>query len=268
MVVLNCELEAVDEIDERVGHMVEPGAARRVILIIQPDEKDDLGRMAPWLAEDGFELRTIRPYLGETVPAQVDADALLVLGGSMAATDDHLHPWLLDVRELLRDALARSVPTLGVCLGAQLLALAAGGTVQRGRAGLECGVVEVRWLDAGRSDPLVSSLGQRFSAATMHYDVIDRLPSNAALLGTGMAYAHQVFRVGDAAWGVQFHPEVTPERFAAWRTETSPAERAGYDRQAQRVAESDKLLVSSARALTLRFGHIIRGRNAGGVRLG
>ena len=87
------------------------------------------------------------PYLGNRVPPSVEGDALIVLGGPMDAYDDEVAPWLPSVRELLLSAIDDGVPTIGICLGAQLLAVAAGGKVERGAAGPEIGLGEVTVTD-------------------------------------------------------------------------------------------------------------------------
>lgn len=228
------------------------------VLMVQPDEKDDAGRFGLWLEAEGLQIDLVRPFAGEPVPTTSTADAVVVLGGSMGANDDAIHPWLLDIRGLLSDALSREVPTLGICLGAQLLAVASGGTVVQGDAGLECGVVSVEWTDGSVLDPLVGGMPEPFLAASMHFDAIDSLPVDAMLLGTGQTYPNQVFRIR-RAWGVQFHPEVTPERFASWRSEVGPAFREGYDAHARIVESMDHEVRAGTRELARRFGAIVRG---------
>lgn len=228
------------------------------VLVVQPDAKDDLGRLGPWLEAEGMAVEVIRPFLGEPVPSRAAADALVVLGGSMGVTDRDAYPWLARIESLLSDAVARSLPALGICLGAQLLATASGGRVRRGARGLECGVVAVRWLESAAADPLVGEQEEPLLAATMHFDAIERLPAGAVLLGSGDTYPHQVFRVG-RAWGLQFHPEVAPERFASWRSELDPGGRAAYDEHARKVREADAVVREHARGLVRRFGAIVRG---------
>jgi len=233
--------------------------ARTRILVIQPDPNGDLDRFATWLEAEGIQLRVVRPFLGEPVPSNIDASGLIVLGGSMAATDEGEHPWLVEIKALLRTAVAGSVPTLGVCLGAQLLADALGGEVRPGDVGLECGVVAVRWLDAAKDDPLLSGQQQPFLAGAFHFDVIAELPPGAVLLGSGEKYPHQAFRIGDA-WGVQFHPEISPERFHSWRVEAPPTSWLEYDGNTRVFQMLDEEVIAGTRELAKRFAHIVRDR--------
>jgi GMP synthase (glutamine-hydrolysing) len=124
----------------------------------------------------------------------------------MGALDDELAPWLPAVRRLLAEAVNEELPTLGICLGAQLLAVAAGGRVVRGAAGTEAGLVSVSWTAAAHTDALVAALPEPMLTPSLHDDEIVELPAGAVLLGGTATYPHQAFRVGSCAWGVQFHP--------------------------------------------------------------
>jgi GMP synthase (glutamine-hydrolysing) len=177
-----------------------------------------------WLGDHlGAAVQVVRPYLGEPLPEpgeQPGHVGLIVLGGSMAAWDEEVAPWLPATRRLLADAVRRLVPTLGICLGGQLLAAACGGTVERGAPGLEVGLTPVTVLPAAADDPFFAPIaahaGQRWQVSQYHYDAVTALPADAELLVTGDRYPYQGFRVGPAAWGLQYHPEVSTELFAAW----------------------------------------------------
>lgn len=190
--------------------------ARFTLLVVQPDDECPPERFGPWLEEAGARLELVRPFAGEAVPNQVDADGLLVLGGDMGANDDDNHPWLADVRALVRRAVEDDVPTLGICLGGQILASATGGTVARGAAGMESGVIEVTALSEAESDDLLGQLSWPILQGSMHRDAIIDLPPDAVLLASSEDYPHQAFRFGRSAWGVQFHPELSPERYRQW----------------------------------------------------
>jgi GMP synthase-like glutamine amidotransferase len=129
-------------------------------------------------------------------------------------------PWLPHTRRLLAEAVERSLPTLAICLGAQLLALATGGEVERGPAGLEVGLVEIELTEHAADDvllgPVAARVGRRPAVAHWHQDAITRLPGGAVLVATGSRYPNQAFRVGRAAWGLQYHPEVSVEDWADW----------------------------------------------------
>ena len=107
----------------------------------------------------------------------------------------------------------KGVPTFGICLGSQLLARAAGARVEP-LAEPEIGWYDVELTEAGRADPVLSALPPRFSALESHY-YAHGLPAEAVELARNTA-ALQGFRLGDACWGVQFHPEVTEAQLARW----------------------------------------------------
>ena len=186
------------------------------LLVVEHQGTCSAGRLGDWLAEAGVVLDVRRPYLGDAVPERVDADGLLVLGGAMGAYDDGVAPWLPATRRLLATAAADGTPTLGVCLGAQLLAVACGGRVEV-TGGIEAGVVDVRWREEAAGDPLVGGLeGGSTAGPSMHLDAVVALPPQSVWLAETPACRHQAFRVGPRAWGVQFHPEVALPAFRAW----------------------------------------------------
>ena len=187
------------------------------MLVIQPDASDPLGPLGDWLTGAGAEPRVTTPYTGHPLPADLDGyDGLVVLGGAMGATDDFEHPWLADVRRLLANAVTRQVPTLAICLGSQLLAVAAGGGVSAGDEGPEVGPHLVAKRDAAWTDPLFAELPLMPDVLQFHSDVIDRLPPNTELLASATRYPHQAFRVGRCVYGLQFHIETTTDTVLAW----------------------------------------------------
>ncbi|MFE7416752.1 type 1 glutamine amidotransferase [Rhodococcus sp. NPDC057529] len=192
-----------------------PGSQPR-LLVIQPDPLVRLERFESWLIEGGLDIRIVSPFGGSALPATLQEDGLLVLGGSMSSLDDHAYPWLADIRRLFRHAVEAQTPTFGICLGAQLLAQACGGQVAVGDHGIEAGVVDVQLLPGAGDDPVFADVPSPFCSGAMHGDMIRKLPASATWLGNADPYPHQAFRVGRCAWGVQFHPEVTPALYQEW----------------------------------------------------
>jgi GMP synthase (glutamine-hydrolysing) len=195
----------------------------RPLLVVEHEGDAGPGRLLPFLGT--VDVR--RPYAGDPLPAGFDDHrGVVVLGGEVCAWDDDRAPWLPETRRLLGAAAAAGLPVLGVCLGAQLLALATGGRVEPGGAGLEVGLTPIRVLPAGRDDALLEGVlgglddagreAGTFDAPQYHRDAITALPPDAELLAVGEVYAVQAFRVGERAWGVQYHPEVTDDDFATW----------------------------------------------------
>ncbi|WP_033290370.1 type 1 glutamine amidotransferase [Amycolatopsis jejuensis] len=186
------------------------------LLIIQPDVTDPAGPLGEWLAEAGAELDVRLPPEQE-LPSGLDGyHGLICLGGGMGALDDTAHPWLRDVRKLLATAAGKALPTLGICLGAQLLAVATGGQIAEGEDGPEVGPGLVSKKDAAWSDPLFAEMPFIPDVLQFHRDVITFLPPNADLLASSPRYLHQAFRMNRCVYGVQFHIETTPDVVRAW----------------------------------------------------
>ncbi len=186
--------------------------------------------------EAGHVLEERSFTLGEPPADPPEAyDALMVFGGSMNVHEVDGHPWLRNERGAIERALARSVPTLGVCLGAQLLASVVGARVARAPEP-EIGWHEVEKTTEGDEDPVLGALPGRFTAYQWHSYQFD-LPAGAVLLATSPVCA-QAYRLGDSAWGTQFHAEVTSEIVLSWIESygTDPdAVRTGFDPPRERL---------------------------------
>jgi GMP synthase (glutamine-hydrolysing) len=146
-------------------------------------------------------------------PPETAADALLVLGGHMNVGEESEHPWLEREYELLRGAVAAGVPLLGICLGAQTLAHAFGAAVAPAPERL-AGFLEVSLTEAGRVDPVLGVLPERFAALFANAYAF-ALPAGAVEL-VSLPTGPQAFRVGERAWGLQFHPEARLAQVLAW----------------------------------------------------
>ncbi len=187
------------------------------ILVLEHDASDPLLLMGDWLTEAGATVQMLRLHAGDPVPTDLSGyDALISLGGEMGAYDDDIAPWLPEVKRLLNTAVAQATPTLGVCLGSQLLAVATGGTVTRGADGPEIGAYLTAKRDAAEQDPLFDELPMTPDVMQYHYDVVSTLPPGAVLLLSSPGYPHQAWRVGQAAWGLQFHIEPSAEDLRGW----------------------------------------------------
>lgn len=154
------------------------------------------------------------PYRGDRLPELREVSSLIVLGGSMGANDDDIHPFLTDVKSYIGRAVAAGIPYLGICLGGQLLAAVTGGRVVSGRWE-ERGTLPVALTCEGQKDRLFRGIPGEFESFHWHHDSFD-LPDGGVLLASSADCPHHAFRVGECAWGLQFHPEVTEEIIRDW----------------------------------------------------
>lgn len=182
--------------------------------IIQNDPEVPPGNIAENLADQGIAFRLHQIYRGETLPSHDDMTALIVLGGAMGANDDDRFPFLSPLKQLIQACLTQQIPYLGICLGGQLLAAAAGSPVVSCRWE-ELGTLSVSLTQKGETDQLFAGISSPFSTFQWHHDSFD-LPAEATLLASSPACPHQAFRLGSNAWGLQFHPEVTEQIIRTW----------------------------------------------------
>jgi GMP synthase-like glutamine amidotransferase len=202
-------------------------------LVIENDPTNGLGRLGEWLTEAGLELAVRRPHAGDPLPESLDEyAALVVLGGEQRAypgpDGTPGAPWFPQVEGLLRKAVRHRVPTLGIGLGAQLLATAHGGTVEQSPSGPEIGPNLVGRRDAAQRDPLFRFVPLMPDVLQWHWDEITELPAGAVLLAASTRYPHQAFRLGERAWGLQFHIECDPTMIATWALQPRVVD-LGYD---------------------------------------
>jgi GMP synthase (glutamine-hydrolysing) len=151
---------------------------------------------------------------GTSPPAEIaDYDAVLTFGGAMHADQEDRHPWLRFEKDFLAAMLDDGTPILAVCLGCQLLAEAAGGSARRAGEP-EIGWREVEVTEEGSSDPVIGALAPGFTAFQWHsYEAVP--PEGTAVLARSPVCS-QAYRIGDRAWGIQFHAEVTAGDAERW----------------------------------------------------
>jgi GMP synthase-like glutamine amidotransferase len=184
----------------------------RVLSLIHQDDAPT-GTFADAVRKRNGELVEWNPANGPPPAAPESFDAVFVFGGGMHVDQEDEHPWLRDENSLIKGLLAERVPVLGVCLGGQLIAKAAGAHV--GPAPHEeIGWHEVVMTPEARTDPVFAGVPERFDAFQWHQYAFD-LPEGAVPLGRSPA-GLQAYRLGDSAWGLQFHAEVTRKIVEGW----------------------------------------------------
>ncbi len=165
-------------------------------------------------AEPALPVHTVRVDLAEILPGFEDLVGVVVMGGDMGVHDEVEFPWLPRERDWLAGAVGAGIPLVGVCLGAQQLALALGAEVTTGPAP-EIGLGEVTVTPEGGADPLLGPERDRLPCLHWHGDTF-AVPAGAVRIATGDRYQNQGFRFGDTAWGLQFHIEVDRELLDDW----------------------------------------------------
>jgi len=189
----------------------------RNALVIQHVAFEDPGTLVPVLRAAGFHIETL--YAGVDDLGAIDAvapDFLIVLGGPVGVYDTEEYPWLLDEISLLSKRLAAQRPTLGICLGAQLIAAATGARVKPGMHGKEIGWSRLFPVPGAQHLHLLHALfGDSLRVLHWHGDTFD-LPTGAVHLASSDQYAHQAFVIGNYALALQFHAEVRLAALESW----------------------------------------------------
>ncbi len=210
------------------------------LAVLHHKTKPFLGAAEAPLREAGLELDQRLLFRGDPLPSLDEVDGILSLGGEESVRDIDRYPYLAAEAELMREAVVREVPLLGICLGAQLLAHALGGDV----ATLERRMV--RWtplepLPAAEGDPLLGALPP--GARGLHWNEDGfSLPAGATELLRSPAGTVEAFRAGERSWGVQFHPELDDEALEGWYEDWHPAlAAAGVTEAAARAADREHL---------------------------
>ena len=185
------------------------------VLVIVNSPTSGPRRLRRWLSEAGIEV--IEKLGQDGLPETLDGvNGLVMLGGGFMPDDDSRAPWLAQERELAREAILRDLPTLGICLGAQILTHVAGGKVRAKYGPAERGAVIITATAEGRHDAVLGSLAKGAPMIENYQDPMSELPPDAVLLATSDAVAHQAFRLGKHVRAVQFHPEASSQDLRAW----------------------------------------------------
>lgn len=183
-------------------------------LVIRHVSHEGLGIMKRPIERDSA-VEYIDIFRGASVPSSIDGyDGLVVLGGPMGVYEDDRYPFIKPELKLIEDALKKRIPLLGICLGSQLLAKAAGSRVYKGNA-KEIGWHDVTLTEDADNDWLFLGFPDRFRAFHWHGDTFE-VPQGALMLASSALFPNQVIKVGPAAYGIQFHLEVTEQMIREW----------------------------------------------------
>ena len=236
-------------------------ARRECLLIIQPGEKLPAlagvpGDFADWVRKGmgvpAAGARVVYPHRGDPLPDPAGFRAAVITGSSAMVTDGA--PWVSRGAAWIARAVDSGLPLLGICFGHQWLGQALGGRVDDNPRGTEVGTVRVRLTEAARADPLLGGLPAHLPLHVSHRQSVINLPPAALHLAASDLEPHQAFRIGDRAWGVQFHPEFSARILKGYLDYHAPSIRArGGDLRALRDAVTDN---GFGGAMLQRFGQL------------
>lgn len=191
---------------------------------------------------------------GDELPPVEKLSGVIITGSHAMLTDRER--WMLELEAWIPRVIEHNAPLLGICFGHQLLAQAMGGRAGYNPKGREIGSVAIRLTPEGQRDTLLGTLPEVFFAHTTHAQTIMELPANALRLAENPLEAHHAFRLGDKAWGVQFHPEFSAEIMSAYISEqTAALLKQGHDVAA---LQSAIRCTDAANALIKRFVVIVQ----------
>lgn len=223
--------------------------------ILQQVAWEGPGLIAAEAEAHGLRTDIRRLDLEARIPEPEEVEGLVVMGGPMGAYETDKHSFLAEECKLIAEVVRRSRPVLGVCLGAQLLAKALGARVFPGHMS-EIGFGSVQLSREGERDPFLGPAGPVIPVFHWHGDTFD-LPEGATLLASSMEYAHQAFRFGSCAYGMQFHVEPDSEVWSAWHEHlpSGCVDGTGQARRAIERAGKDLMSRFFDLALGQRRGH-------------
>ena len=231
------------------------------LLVIQHEDSCAPAWFGEWWTQEGLGYDALLAHRGEPVPASLGSyDGLVVLGGEMGANDDADFSWLTPTKTLIRDAVGSGAAFLGICLGHQLAAVALGGEVVRNPHGHARGLTPVGFTAAGATDPLLAAVRPGALAVQWNGDIVSRLPESAVELATSPDGTVQAARFGERAWGVQFHPEASPDVFDSWTLGKPSAAAPGavdVPAVAAAIRRAEPTLRTDWRPLAVRFAEIV-----------
>jgi len=185
-----------------------------MILFIKHIEIEGPGTLGEFFRESGWKTKIVELDRSEALPPVDECEAIISLGGPMNVYETDKYPFLAAEENFLKEALRKESPILGICLGAQLLAKAAGAEIKK--AGQEeIGWHEVGLTKEGTKDSLFKGLNKNLEIFQWHEDTFD-IPRNGVLLATSNICDNQAVRISRHAWGLQFHLEITPEMLEVW----------------------------------------------------
>ena len=186
------------------------------VLVFQHIACEHPGIFRQFFSESGIEWQAVELDAGDPIPGFDGFDALWVMGGPMDVWDTDTCPWLVAEKEAIRTWVRDlQKPYLGLCLGHQLLADALDGKCEV-QDTPEIGILDVHLTDTAKDDPLMQGLAPQMKCLQWHSVAVTQPPTGAELLASSPECIWQAMRVGDDAWGIQFHVELQDNTISEW----------------------------------------------------
>ena len=193
------------------------------ILIVKHIESEGAGTLETYYRGRGFVPVTLELGKGEPLPVTAEGyKAVIIMGGPMSVYDEDKFPFLKGENKFIKELIKAEVPFLGICLGAQLLAKAAGAKVVKAPV-KEIGWSEIRLTEEGQRDPIFKNIPKKYNVFQWHGDMF-LIPDKGTLLCDSENGINQAFKYGKNAYGLQFHIEATPVMIGSWIKGELPAE--------------------------------------------
>ncbi len=187
---------------------------KKPVILVQHARYEHPAAIRRALECQGIRTVVLHPYRGEGLPNPEEISGMISMGGPMGANDGDRYPWINQEIELLRLCVDRDYPVVGICLGGQMLSKALGGEVRQNEVA-EVGWIPIQISDHGEKDKIIGAAGSHPLVYQWHFDTFT-LPPGSTLLAESKACPRQAYKIGEKAYGFQFHPEADHQLVHEW----------------------------------------------------
>ncbi|MBF0122811.1 MAG: type 1 glutamine amidotransferase [Candidatus Omnitrophica bacterium] len=228
-----------------------------MVLFIKHVDIEGPETLGAFFEKKGHPLSVISLHRGERFPRDLkEVDAVVSLGGPMNVYEEEAYPFLKDENVFIQKVLKENIPFLGICLGSQLLAKAAGGAVIRSPEE-EIGWSDITLTSEGIRDPLFEGMPRVMEVYQWHGDMCV-IPVGGTHLASSLKCPVQAFRVGKNAYGLQFHAEITDKSIDEWSQDYAPEKRGERQAMLARYKIVEKDFIRRGEVLCENFSRIIK----------